>query len=52
MCTRSIMHNDDMQVIHNLARLVHNPLRDHMYTRRDHVYSHCYTYSRDRNRRT
>ena len=50
------MHNDDMQVIRNLARLVHNPRRDlvqyalHMSPRRD-----CNRWrmnSRDRSRRT
>ena len=46
------MHNGDMQVIHNLAHLVHNPRRDHVYTRRDPVRNRCCMYSRDRSRRT
>lgn len=47
-----IMHSDDMQAIRNLARLVHNPRRDHLYTRRDPVHNHCCMCSRDRSRRT
>ena len=48
----SIMHNDDMQAIRNLAHLVHNPRRDLMYCihpRRD--YNRCCR-NRSRNRRT
>ena len=50
------MHNDDMQVIRNLAHLVHNPRRDqvchahNMSPRRD--YNHLQMCSRDRSRRT
>jgi hypothetical protein len=50
------MHNDDMQVIRNLAHLVHNPRRDlvnrahSMSPRRD--YNRCSMCSRDRSRRT
>jgi len=47
-----IMHNDDMQAFRNLARLVHNPRRDLVYTRRDPVRNRCCMYSRDRSRRT
>jgi len=49
------MHNDDMQVIRNLAHLVHNPRRDpHLVhnTRRDRMNNLLRMYSRDRNRRT
>jgi hypothetical protein len=49
------MHNDDMQVIRNLARHVHNPRRDPPLvhnTRRDRVNNRMRMYSRDRNRRT
>lgn len=45
------MHSVDMQVIRNLAHLVHSPRRDHVYTRRDHVHRWC-VHSRDRNHRT
>jgi hypothetical protein len=51
-----IMHNDDMQVLRNLAHLVHNPRRDHVHyahsmsPRRD--YNRCSMCSRDRSRRT
>jgi hypothetical protein len=56
MCLDYIMHNDDMQVIRNLAHLVHNPRRDPVYlvhnTRRD-PRNHCLCMcSRNRNRRT
>ena len=50
------MHNVYMQVIRNLAHLVHNPRRDLMYhtrsmsPRRD--CNRCRMYSRDRSRRT
>ena len=47
-----IMHSDDMQAFRNLARLAHNPRRDHLYTRRDPVRNRCCMYSRDRSRRT
>ena len=47
-----IMHSDDMQVIRNLARLAHNPRRDLVYTRRDHMMHRWCMYSRDRSRRT
>jgi len=56
MCRDYIMHNDDMQVIRNLAHLVHNPRRDlthcahSMSPRRD--YNRLRMNSRDRNRRT
>ena len=46
------MHSVDMQVIHSLAHLVHNPRRDLMYTSRDPVRNRCCMYSRDRSRRT
>jgi len=47
------MRNDDMQVLRNLAHLVHNPRRDLVHnTRRDHVNSLLRMYSLDRNRRT
>ena len=46
------MHNACMQVIRNLARLVHNPRRDHVYTRRDRMMCRCRMYSRDHSRRT
>jgi hypothetical protein len=45
------MHSVDMQVIRNHVHLVHNPHRDHVYTRRD-LHNHCRMYSRDRSRRT
>jgi len=48
----SIMHNAYMQVIRNLARLVHNPRRDLVHTRRDHMMHRWCMYSRDRSRRT
>ena len=48
-----ITHNDDMQVIRNLAHLVHNPRRDLVYnTRRDLARNRLRMYSRDRSRRT
>ena len=47
-----IMHSACMQVIRNLARLVHNPLRDLVHTRRDHMMHRWCMYSRDHNRRT
>ena len=52
MCLDSIMHSGDMQVIRNLARLVHNPRRDHMYDTRRDLHNRWYMYSRNRNRRT
>ena len=47
-----IMHSDDMQVIRNHVHLVHNPRRDLMYTRRDHMMYRWCMCSRDRSRRT
>ena len=47
-----IMHNVDMQAFRSLARLVHNPRRDHLYTRRDPARNRCCMYSRDHSRRT
>lgn len=53
MCLDSIMHSVDMQAIRNLAHLLHNPRRDHVYdTRRDPVHNRWCMYSRNRNRRT
>ena len=50
------MRSDDMQAFRNLARLVHNPRRDHVYqmhnTRRDRMSSLMRMCSRDRSRRT
>ena len=46
------MHNDDMQGLRNLAHLAHNPRRDPVCTRRDHMSNLLRMYSRDRNRRT
>ena len=48
----SIMHNVYMQVFRSLAHLVHNPRRDLVYTRRDHMMHRWCMYSRDRSRRT
>jgi len=50
-----VMRSVDMQVIRNLARLVHNPRRaPHLVhnTRRDRMCNRLRMYSRDRNRRT
>ena len=61
-----IMHNDDMQVLRDRVRLVHNTRRAHMCSRRDCVHlvendahnmcprrdNHFRLYSRDRSRRT
>lgn len=52
MWLHSIMHNDDMQVLRSLARLVHNPHRVPVYTRRDLVRIRYCMCNRDRNRRT
>ena len=52
-----IMHNVDTQDHYNPVYLVHNPRRDRMHRahsmspRRD-LHNRCYTYSRDRSRRT
>lgn len=46
------MRSGDTQDLDNLARHVHNPRRDHVYTRRDLVRNRCCMYSRDRSRRT
>ena len=56
MCLDSIMHNVDMQVIRNLAHLVHNLRRVPVHlvhsTHRD-LRNRChYKCSRDRSRRT
>ena len=48
-----IMHSDDTQVIHNLARLVRSLHLDLVHnTRLDHVNSPLRMCSRDRSRRT
>ncbi len=53
VCRDYIMHNDDTQVIRNLARHVHNPRRDLVYNTRRDPRNRCLCMcSRDRSRRT